>query len=70
MENKLKKVVFRKEVSRVWESRKGLPLGAVEAGMGKIMSGLERVLGKDQRLFSQDAQALDRAGFQMTLLEA
>lgn len=49
---------------RGWESRKGLPLGAVEAGMGKIMSGLE-----SPREGPEDAQALDRAGFQMTLLE-
>lgn len=67
MENKLEKVMVRKGV-RGWESRKGL-LDAEEATMGKIVSGLDSV-GKDQRLRSQDAQALDAADFQMTLLDA
>lgn len=39
MESKLEKVMIRKRV-RGWESRKGL-LDAEEAGMGKIISGLE-----------------------------
>lgn len=52
-----------------WESRKGLSLGAKEAGMERIMSGLERP-GEGPGLCSQDAWALDRTGFQMTLLDA
>lgn len=36
-----------------WESRKGLSLGAKEAAMERIMSGLERPGGGPEALFTR-----------------